>query len=142
MGLLVVVLAGVSVLTIRLLVAESSRDADVRPTAAPRVRATRGDIDRVQKAIRPDGLIAISIQRFKLHTGRLPTSINELLEPPAELDLEERWKGPYINTPGLLNDPWGSPYQYRAAGPDRPDSYDLWSAGPDGLSGSADDITN
>jgi general secretion pathway protein G len=41
-------------------------------------------------------------------------------------------------------DPWGNPFRYRASGDDlhNKDSFDLWSAGPDGKDGTDDDIKN
>ena len=39
-------------------------------------------------------------------------------------------------------DPWGHPYRYLEAGVHNPDSFDLWSAGPDGVDGTEDDIGN
>lgn len=41
-----------------------------------------------------------------------------------------------------LQDPWGRAYYYRCPGVHDPEGYDLWSAGPDGVSGTRDDITN
>ena len=42
----------------------------------------------------------------------------------------------------LPPDPWGNPFQYEFPGRRNPDSYDLWSFGPDGVNGTADDIGN
>lgn len=46
----------------------------------------------------------------------------------------------------LLNsapiDPWGKPYIYLQPGVKHPDSYDLYSAGPDQKPNTADDIGN
>ena len=39
-------------------------------------------------------------------------------------------------------DPWGKPYGYACPGTNKPNSYDLWSAGPDGIEGNEDDVTN
>lgn len=41
-----------------------------------------------------------------------------------------------------LHDPWGRAYYYRCPGIHNPAGYDLWSAGPDNVSGTRDDITN
>lgn len=42
----------------------------------------------------------------------------------------------------LANDPWDNPYQYAYPGKHNTESYDIWSMGPDGQSGTADDIGN
>ncbi len=52
-----------------------------------------------------------------------------------------RWKGPYIEG-SMPNDPWGNPYQYKYPGERNKQGYDVWSMGPDGQSGTADDIGN
>jgi general secretion pathway protein G len=50
------------------------------------------------------------------------------------------WHGPY--TRGFAKDPWGHDWMYVAPGKHNPDSYDIWSVGPDGVDGTADDIGN
>ena len=39
-------------------------------------------------------------------------------------------------------DPWGNDYQYAAPGKHNTDGFDVWSNGPDGQSGTDDDIGN
>ena len=41
-----------------------------------------------------------------------------------------------------LRDAWHRRFQYRIPGVHHPDSYDLWSNGPDGIEGTEDDIKN
>ena len=43
---------------------------------------------------------------------------------------------------GIEDDPWGNAYEYKYPGTHNKGSYDLWSKGPDGSSGTADDIGN
>ena len=47
-------------------------------------------------------------------------------------------RGPYVDPALPLTDAWGRPFVYRHPGKDRP--YDLFSLGPDGKEGTADDI--
>ena len=42
--------------------------------------------------------------------------------------------------PSALSDPWGHPYQYRNPGKRHPEGFDVYSLGPDGKDGTADDI--
>lgn len=49
---------------------------------------------------------------------------------------------PLIENKDKLLDPWNHPYRYRFPGVKRPYGYDLWSDGPDGKEGTADDIGN
>lgn len=67
--------------------------------------------------------------------------LTALINPPA--GKEKNWRGPYIEQgKDSLTDPWGNPYQYRSPGTHNATSYDVWSNGPDGQDGSADDIGN
>ncbi len=107
-----------------------------------RRRATEQEISGARRALGSKGIIALSIGRFRLRMGRYPSSLNELVNRPETLDPNERWNGPYINNPRLLQDPWGEPYDYQAPGLHNVGAYDLWTRGPDGQDGTADDIGN
>lgn len=77
---------------------------------------------------------------YRIHMGQYPTTeqgLQALLTKPSES--ATNWQGPYIRR--ITLDPWGNPYQYRRPGVHNPDSYDLWSWGPDGQA-SAQDIGN
>ena len=68
---------------------------------------------------------------YRINMGQYPTTeegLAALLTRPSED--ATNWRGPYIKQ--LNPDPWGNPYQYRSPGEHNPDSYDLWSWGPDG----------
>lgn len=79
---------------------------------------------------------------YRIHMGSFPSTqqgLKALLSRP-END-RGRWKGPYIENPEDLLDPWGNQLQYRYPGAQNTSSYDLFSLGPDGTE-SGDDITN
>jgi general secretion pathway protein G len=81
------------------------------------------------------------LEAFKYDKERYPTSaegLNALMQNPANLG---GWSGSYLHK-NLPNDPWGRAYVYSNPGTRNPDSYDLWSIGPDGIEGTEDDITN
>jgi general secretion pathway protein G len=42
----------------------------------------------------------------------------------------------------IAKDPWERDYRFAAPGKHNPESFDVWSVGPDGQDGSADDIGN
>ncbi len=98
-------------------------------------------------AIGPNGPIANSLDRYKYDMGRYPDTdegLAPLLMPKDQVD-DERYKGPYLGN-DKLEDPWGSPFEYRSPGEVHEDGFDLWSRGPDrenddGKEGS-DDIKN
>jgi len=82
------------------------------------------------------------LRSFQLHVGRYPTTeegLQALVDRPSGVE-ERNWRGPYIED--LPDDPWGNPYRYRHPGENNPRSYDVWSMGPDGVSGTGDDIGN
>ena len=83
-----------------------------------------------------------ALELYRLGTGSYPTTkqgLAALLSRPADLDAKTPWTGPY--TAALPKDPWGRDYQYRfPAQRGNPDEPEIWSSGPDGLSGTADDI--
>jgi type II secretion system protein G len=97
---------------------------------------------RAQRGVAGDGIISLDIERFRLGMGRYPNSIEELTDRPGHLADHQRWDGPYVNNPHLLIDPWGNRYEYESPGVHNRESFDLWSSGPDGVSGNQDDIGN
>jgi len=89
------------------------------------------------------GLLKTPLSMFNLNIGMYPTSnqgLQSLRVPPGDLPNQADWQGPYLDT-DVPNDPWGRPYLYSSPGRNNPD-YDVWSVGPDGVDGTADDIGN
>jgi general secretion pathway protein G len=85
--------------------------------------------------------LSAALDLFEMHNGRYPTTsegLNALRVAPSGA---RDWKGPYLKRPVPL-DPWGKPYVYRSPGQHNREDYDLFSPGPDGIEGNADDITN
>jgi len=120
----------------------AASSADDGRQSLQRQRATQYQQAAVERAIRPGGLIDRSIDRFRLRMGAFPLKLEDIHRRPDSLQPDQRWDGPYINNPRLLRDPWNQPYQYRTPGVHNESSYDLWSKGADGTSGTADDIGN
>lgn len=76
---------------------------------------------------------------FRIDFERYPTTTEGLTVLVRNAELEN-WNGPYILEYSLV-DPWEQEYKYQYPGVRNPDSYDLWSLGPDGVE-SDDDIGN
>lgn len=97
------------------------------------VTAARAQIDSLDKAV----------QAYRLDMGAFPPNeqgLGALLTSPGA---DARWRGPYMKS-AIPNDPWGTPYQYRAPGNAGRD-YDIISLGHDkavGGSGDDADLTN
>ena len=104
--------------------------------------------------------------KYKLATGHYPTTAQGLTALIQAPDGVAGWHGPYLKIPppqthvivrngiphrytttsistnDLLTDPWRNPYHYRYPGLHNPNTYDVWSSGPDGIDGTPDDIGN
>ena len=72
--------------------------------------------------------------------NKFPSKLEDLWEKPSDSTLADKWDGPYLEE--LKEDPWGNPYQYAPQGKKNVGKFDLWSNGPDGKSGTDDDIGN
>jgi|WetSurMetagenome_2_1015567.scaffolds.fasta_scaffold394043_1 general secretion pathway protein G len=82
-----------------------------------------------------------TLEAFQHDTFRYPATdegLDALVHDPGNL---KGWSGPYLKKIVPL-DLWGRPYRYRCPGEHNPDSYDLWSDGPDGTEGTDDDVVN
>jgi general secretion pathway protein G len=85
------------------------------------------------------GGIKSAIDQFEVDTGSYPKTLQDLIQAPNDA---HNWHGPYFDPPNLPVDPWQHPYVYVFPGRKNPNSYDLYSVGPDGQDGTADDIGN
>ena len=95
------------------------------------IRAARSQVSLIESAMR----------YYRLDVGSYPSSqdgINALYTVPTNIANPAKWNGPYLEKQ-LPPDPWGNPYLYANEGADQ---FRIWSVGPDGQDGSADDITN
>jgi general secretion pathway protein G len=85
------------------------------------------------------GGIRVALDEYHTDVGTYPASLQDFLTAPPNT---RNWHGSYFNPSQPPMDPWGNPYLYQFPGKHNPSGYDLWSAGPDGKSGDADDIGN
>lgn len=89
----------------------TSRDA--------KIKTALGDIARYQTAL---DLFALD------HNDKYPNSLQELVSGNKK----------YVRD--LNKDPWGNEYIYLMPGEKYPESFDMFSMGPDGQRGTADDV--
>jgi len=89
-------------------------------------------------------MTAHALDVYELDLGHYPTEaeggLRALRENPPGVD---GWCGPYLNDEPT--DTWGNPIRYEPPDPSRPDdlaghTYRIWSAGPDGIDGTPDDV--
>ena len=75
--------------------------------------------------------VAEDVERYRVTTGRYPTTAEGLrVVVPAAND-DDEWK---------LRDCFGNWLQYASPGVHNPETFDVWSAGIDGVLGTDDDI--
>lgn len=84
-----------------------------------KVRSALGDIKTYQSAI---DIYALE------HNDQFPKTLDDLVNGPKK----------YLRE--MNKDPWGNPYVYVVPGEHHNDSYDIFSMGPDGARGTADDV--
>jgi general secretion pathway protein G len=81
--------------------------------------------------------------RYKTRNLFVPTQqqgLEAMVTAPNSDPKPKIWS--QLSKPEALMDPWGHKYQYRNPGKHNPASYDVFSLGPDGSEGTADDIGN
>lgn len=84
--------------------------------------------------------ICVNLLSYQLNVGRMPTTeqgLRALVERPESVPLPVRWCKVRADVP---RDSWGREFQYRYPGSKNPESYDLFSFGPDGEEGTEDDV--
>jgi general secretion pathway protein G len=77
---------------------------------------------------------------YEMSNGVLPTTEQGLMalhEKPASRPAPTNWR---VLLKKMPLDPWQNNYHYRRPAQKDKGSYDIWSAGPDGISDNADDI--
>ena len=106
--------------------------------------ASQLDRARMQNAKAQILRIEQALEFYQLDNARFPTADQGLaaLVTRPTTPPEPRSYNPagYIKSDALI-DPWNQPFQYRIPGEHNPQTFDLWSIGPDGVE-SGDDITN
>jgi type II secretion system protein G len=101
---------------------------------------SRGLISAMRAVI---GMFHTPLDLYKLDVGCLPTTVDglqALRAKPSDVDVS-KWQGPYLEK-DVPRDLWDHELRYECPGKHNPDSYDVWSPGPDGVDGTDDDIGN
>ena len=80
--------------------------------------------------------LAVALGRYRYHTGTYPTTEEGLQRLAAITPQVKGWNGPYVKR--VVKDPWGRAYEYVSNG--EHETPTLYSCGPDGNAGTADDI--
>jgi general secretion pathway protein G len=102
-----------------------------------------GEQSRVGKVRADIAAFEGALEMYSLDMYAYPSAdagLTALKTPPAGADVATYRPGGYIKR--LRDDPWGNPYQYDVPGQRSGTGYDVYSSGPDGKPGTADDIGN
>lgn len=86
------------------------------------------------------GAFQSGIDLYQLSLETYPPNLEALRVAPTSLPDPAKWDGPFLIKEIPL-DPWGNEYRYAFPGKRNPETYDLWSAGPDGKDNTGDDIS-
>ena len=86
-------------------------------------------------ALKDLNVLATALGRYRYHVGTYPTNNNMGLRALRFYDGEEDWNGPYVSH--VRPDPWKNPYIYMI---DSNSQAVVFSAGPDGIRGTDDDL--
>jgi general secretion pathway protein G len=106
--------------------------AIVGPQVADKLKTSKQRIAKIQISE-----FEQTMEAFNFDMARYPTSAEGLLALVQNPTGAESWAGPYLKKV-LPNDPWGHQYLYRYPG--QYGEFDIYSAGPDGIEGNADDV--
>ncbi|MEZ6134060.1 MAG: type II secretion system protein GspG [Pirellulaceae bacterium] len=112
--LVLVILAAVA--GIAVLALGGNKDAAFKRTAESQINVLKNFIDM-----------------YQLNVGTMPPTLDALYEAPSDVDAA-RWS--QVSRDPIKPDPWGRPFEFKVNG----DKYELRSLGPDGQSGTDDDI--
>lgn len=100
-----------------------------------RINRAEADVQSLKAAI---------MQYQNLNRGLPPTQeqgLDALFRKPNRPPVPRNWTQ-LIDRESALFDPWNNKYQYRYPGIKNPNSFDVFSMGPDGLPNTDDDIGN
>lgn len=96
---------------------------------------------RITAAQSQIAVFKVALDSFEVDCGFYPKGKNGLQDLVQQPRDSANWRGPYLQQ-AIPNDPWGNAYIYECPGKHNDTSYDLMSPGPDGRTGTDDDISN
>ena len=97
-----------------------------------RVVATKAQIQNLRMAL----------AQFEMDNDHYPQGRNGLTDLVQRPRDARNWHGPYLEKKVIPKDAWKRDFIYDCPGKQSPESYDIVSAGPDGIVGTEDDIAS
>jgi general secretion pathway protein G len=101
-----------------------------------------GETAKISQAEADFKTIDTSLMSYKLLAGVFPTTqqgLRALVEKPSSTPVPRRWNQISKKVP---LDPWKNEYDYRFPGKKNAAEPEIFSKGPDGQEGTADDLSN
>ena len=90
-------------------------------------------------------MFELPLNNYQMHVGQFPdteTGLESLRTPPTDGNLQQKWRGPYLQK-SIPEDPWGNDYNYTRENDPQTNrmGYRIWSAGADMTAETEDDIS-
>jgi general secretion pathway protein G len=90
-------------------------------------------------------MFELPLNNYQMHVGQFPdteTGLESLRTPPTDGNLQQKWRGPYLQK-SIPADPWGNAYNYTRENDPQTNrtGYRIWSAGADMTAETEDDIS-
>ena len=90
-------------------------------------------------------MFELPLNNYQMHVGQFPdteTGLESLRTPPTAGNLQQKWRGPYLQK-SIPADPWGNVYNYTRENDPQTNrmGYRIWSAGADMTAETEDDIS-
>jgi general secretion pathway protein G len=85
-----------------------------------------------QAAVTQISTFRTALDAFEVDNGYYPkgrAGLQDLIVQPRDA---QNWRGPYLQTDRVPQDPWGGEYVYECPGKHNPTSYDIYTAGAPG----------
>jgi general secretion pathway protein G len=96
--------------------------------AVPNLTRIFGTSQAKAAKVQIEGL-STAIKAYYLDVGIYPPSLDALCQPPGGDN--GKWRGPYVEKPQKLFDPWGKQFSYSPQSNHGLD-FDVWTEAPDG----------
>jgi general secretion pathway protein G len=101
----------------------------IMAVAGPMVmqRLEKGRKETTKQTLRA---VQAAIDQFNADTAHYPTELKDLITPPSNPEIAEKWDGEYLKSKKPPVDGWGKQLQYRLTPEDSEHEYELYSVGP------------
>jgi len=138
------VIVGLCFAAVGIRAGEESAALKAKPTAMPKTEVAKAAATATEVAFIHEELenLKTKLRLYEIRNGSLPSTeqgLQALVERPGDQPIPHRWRRLLADVP---KDPWNHEYRLEVPATHSRDAFDVFSAGPDGKFGTADDIGN